>query len=170
MLSHSLQGKFSGKASVPRSQKSKKPFFQDNELYHLNAHKQEMSSDTQVRQSNVDVLIIVSAIVEALVGHLASVMADQDQGAGPAGVIAADWMARFTKYGIKTRVVDKRSHKVFTGQADGLNPRSIEMFQSFNLAGKICSEGGVVCTVRYTLLKWITHSEPNERSFVLGTK
>ncbi|TIB04248.1 hypothetical protein E3P96_01660 [Wallemia ichthyophaga] len=78
-----------------------------------------MASDPQIKNSNVDVLII---------------------GAGPAGVIAADWLARFTKYGVKTRVVDKRSHKVFTGQADGLNPRSIEMFQSFNIANKIVSE------------------------------
>lgn len=92
---------------------------------------------SDIKQSNVDVLVIVG---------LRNVLCFFSwqlnfQGAGPAGVIAADWLARFTKYGVTARVIDKRSHKVFTGQADGLNPRSLEMFQSFNLMGKIGSEG-----------------------------
>lgn len=83
---------------------------------------------SDIKQSNVDVLVI---------------------GAGPAGVIAADWLARFTKYGVTARVIDKRSHKVFTGQADGLNPRSLEMFQSFNLMGKIGSEANPMNEVSF---------------------
>ena len=38
-------------------------------------------------------------------------------GAGPAGFMMALWMSRL---GIKTRIVDKRTDKVFSGQADGL--------------------------------------------------
>ena len=38
-------------------------------------------------------------------------------GAGPAGMMTALWMSRL---GIKTRIVDKRTDKVFSGQADGL--------------------------------------------------
>lgn len=38
-------------------------------------------------------------------------------GAGPAGMMMALWMSRL---GIKTRIVDKRTDKVFSGQADGL--------------------------------------------------
>lgn len=37
-------------------------------------------------------------------------------GAGPAGLMLALWMSRL---GIKTRIVDKRTDKVFSGQADG---------------------------------------------------
>lgn len=37
-------------------------------------------------------------------------------GAGPAGLMLALWMARL---GVKTRIVDKRTDKVFSGQADG---------------------------------------------------
>lgn len=37
-------------------------------------------------------------------------------GAGPAGMMMALWMARL---GIKARIVDKRTGKVFSGQADG---------------------------------------------------
>jgi phenol 2-monooxygenase len=46
-------------------------------------------------QSEVDVLIV---------------------GAGPAGLMLALWMSRL---GIKTRIIDKRTDKVFSGQADG---------------------------------------------------
>jgi phenol 2-monooxygenase len=37
-------------------------------------------------------------------------------GAGPAGLMLSMWMARL---GVKTRIVDKRTAKVFSGQADG---------------------------------------------------
>ena len=37
-------------------------------------------------------------------------------GAGPAGLMMALWMARL---GINARIVDKRTGKVFSGQADG---------------------------------------------------
>ena len=37
-------------------------------------------------------------------------------GAGPAGLMLSLWMSRL---GIRTRVVDKRTGKIFSGQADG---------------------------------------------------
>ncbi|KAK5212378.1 hypothetical protein LTR41_002620 [Exophiala xenobiotica] len=49
-------------------------------------------------------------------------------GAGPAGLMMAMWMA---KCGIKTRIVDKRGTKIFNGQADGLQCRTLEIFDSF---------------------------------------
>ncbi|KAL1876075.1 hypothetical protein Plec18167_005336 [Paecilomyces lecythidis] len=55
-------------------------------------------------------------------------------GAGPAGLMAATWMSRC---GIKTRIVDKRSTKIFTGQADGLQCRTLEIFDSFGFADKV---------------------------------
>lgn len=50
---------------------------------------------TTLPESEVDVLII---------------------GAGPAGLMLALWLARL---GVKTRIVDKRTSKVYSGQADG---------------------------------------------------
>lgn len=50
-------------------------------------------------------------------------------GAGPAGLMMANWMSRC---GIKTRVVDKRGTKIFNGQADGLQCRTLEIFDSFS--------------------------------------
>lgn len=57
--------------------------------------KDKMAVERDVPISEVDVLII---------------------GAGPAGLMMALWMARL---GIKARIVDKRTAKVFSGQADG---------------------------------------------------
>lgn len=58
------------------------------------------------RDSHVDVLII---------------------GAGPAGLMMATWLA---KCSINARIVDKRGTKIFNGQADGLQCRTLEIFDS----------------------------------------
>ncbi|KAF5977247.1 putative phenol 2-monooxygenase [Fusarium bulbicola] len=62
------------------------------------------------RQNHVDVLIV---------------------GAGLAGLMMATWLA---KCGIKTRIVDKRGTKIFNGQADGLQCRTLEILDSFGFA------------------------------------
>ena len=79
-------------------------------------------------------------------------------GAGPAGLMAALWLSRFPE--IRTRIVDKRSDKLFVGQADGLQCRStssvrghadlpaLEVFNSFGIAHHIEREGTVVEEVR----------------------
>ncbi|ROV89392.1 hypothetical protein VSDG_08644 [Cytospora chrysosperma] len=77
-----------------------------------------------VPESNVDVLII---------------------GAGPAGLMAASWMAHC---GIKTRIVDKRNSKIFTGQADGLQCRSLEIFDSLGFADRVWKEANHMIEVR----------------------
>ncbi|QSZ35693.1 hypothetical protein DSL72_006815 [Monilinia vaccinii-corymbosi] len=58
-------------------------------------------------------------------------------GAGPAGLMAATWMARC---GINARIVDKRGNKIFTGQADGLQCRTLEIFDSFDFADRAWKE------------------------------
>jgi phenol 2-monooxygenase len=74
-------------------------------------------------------------------------------GAGPAGLMLANWMSRL---GIRTRIVDKRSTKVgpfdlhmknysflakvFSGQADGLQCRTLEIFDSFDFAHRAWRE------------------------------
>ncbi|KAG6908894.1 hypothetical protein DXG01_002872 [Tephrocybe rancida] len=61
-----------------------------------------------IKTSDVDVLII---------------------GAGPAGLMACNALARA---GINVRIVDKRPVKVAAGQADGIQPRTIEVLQVRN--------------------------------------
>ncbi|KAI1633037.1 phenol hydroxylase [Biscogniauxia mediterranea] len=75
-----------------------------------------MAVNGQTPESNVDVLII---------------------GAGPAGLMAASWMAHC---GVKTRIVDKRNTKIFCGQADGLQCRSLEIFDSLGFADRAWKE------------------------------
>ncbi|KAI8720130.1 hypothetical protein NCS52_00457700 [Fusarium sp. LHS14.1] len=70
----------------------------------------------QVPESNVDVLIV---------------------GAGPAGLMAAAWMAHC---GVKARIVDKRNAKIFCGQADGLQCRSLEIFDSLGFGDRAWKE------------------------------
>ncbi|KAL1896133.1 hypothetical protein Sste5346_004875 [Sporothrix stenoceras] len=69
-----------------------------------------------VNESKVDVLVV---------------------GAGPAGYMATLWFARM---GIKTKFIDKRSTKIFTGQADGLQPRVLEVFETFGFADRAAKE------------------------------
>ena len=58
-------------------------------------------------------------------------------GAGPAGLMAATWAARC---GIQARIVDKRGTKIFNGQADGLQCRSLEIFDSLGFADRVLKE------------------------------
>jgi len=58
-------------------------------------------------------------------------------GAGPAGLMMALWMSRL---GIRARIVDKRTGKIFSGQADGFQVRSLEMLDSFGIGERIVKE------------------------------
>lgn len=58
-------------------------------------------------------------------------------GAGPAGLMAATWAARC---GIRARVIDKRGTKILSGQADGLQCRSLEILDSFGFADRVWKE------------------------------
>lgn len=51
--------------------------------------------------------------------------------------MAAAWMAHC---GIKTRIVDKRNAKIFSGQADGLQCRSLEIFDSLGFGDRAWKE------------------------------
>lgn len=59
-------------------------------------------------------------------------------GAGPAGLMAAAWAS---SYGISTRILDKNASQVKTGQADGLQSRTLEIFDSFGFADRPLKEG-----------------------------
>ncbi|KDQ61457.1 hypothetical protein JAAARDRAFT_150177 [Jaapia argillacea MUCL 33604] len=70
-----------------------------------------------VKESDVDVLVI---------------------GAGPAGLMCANAL---TQAGVNVRIVDKKPVKVEWGQADGIQPRTIEVLQSYGLAERLLKDG-----------------------------
>jgi len=59
-------------------------------------------------------------------------------GAGPAGLVAAAWASR---YKISCRIVDRNASRVATGHADGLQPRTVEILDSFGIADRPLKEG-----------------------------
>ncbi|KAJ9115387.1 hypothetical protein QFC22_005142 [Naganishia vaughanmartiniae] len=83
-------------------------------------------SDTTTTNSTVDVLII---------------------GAGPAGLMAANWLSRFPD--ISTRIIDKRNGDLENGQADGLNSRSLEIFESLGIYEIIGKEGSRMSEIAF---------------------
>lgn len=60
--------------------------------------------------------------------------------------MAATWMARC---GVKARIIDKRGTKVFNGQADGLQCRSLEIFDSFGFADRVWKEANHMLEVKW---------------------
>ncbi|TFK71665.1 hypothetical protein BDN72DRAFT_427817 [Pluteus cervinus] len=58
-------------------------------------------------------------------------------GAGPAGLMACNALL---KAGVSVRIVDRRAAKVAAGQADGIQPRTIEVLQSYGLADRLLRE------------------------------
>lgn len=58
-------------------------------------------------------------------------------GSGSAGLMAALWLA---KYGVSFRVLERRNGPLKAGQADGVQCRTVEIFESFGLADKLLKE------------------------------
>lgn len=48
--------------------------------------------------------------------------------------MAALWMAQL---GIQTRIIDRRGTRVLNGHADGFHPRTLEIFDSFDIVDVI---------------------------------
>ncbi|CAL1714087.1 unnamed protein product [Somion occarium] len=67
-------------------------------------------------------------------------------GAGPAGLMCAQGLKRA---GVNVRIIDKRPKKVAAGQADGVQPRTIEVLQSYGLAERLLREGNQMHMVAF---------------------
>lgn len=59
-------------------------------------------------------------------------------GSGPAGMLLAAQMSQFP--GVVTRIIERRDGRLPLGQADGIQPRSVETFQAFGFAERIIAE------------------------------
>lgn len=59
-------------------------------------------------------------------------------GSGPAGLTLAAQLSQFPE--IKTRLIERKEEPMFLGQADGINCRSMEMFEAFGFAEKVLKE------------------------------
>lgn len=66
-------------------------------------------------------------------------------GAGPAGMTVAAQLSAFPD--IDTRIIDRRAGRLEVGNADGIQPRSLETFEAFGFAGRLIEEA---CTVMET--------------------
>jgi len=60
--------------------------------------------------------------------------------------MAATWLARFP--GLKVRFVEKRDGKIFAGQADGIQCRTLEVFESFGFADRVWKDANHMLEVR----------------------
>ncbi|MDM7854526.1 FAD-binding monooxygenase [Cellulomonas alba] len=80
-------------------------------------------------------------------------------GTGPAGMITAAQLSQFPD--VVTRVVDRRPGRLAVGQADGIQPRSVETFQAFGFAGRIAEEAYRVTQVCF----W--HPDPADPSRIV---
>ncbi|GAA5913952.1 uncharacterized protein JCM6883_000131 [Sporobolomyces salmoneus] len=70
-------------------------------------------------------------------------------GAGPAGCMALDVLSRYAERGLTCRIIDKRSAKLDNGQADGLNSRTLEVFESLGFVESIEKEGSRMSSIRF---------------------
>lgn len=59
-------------------------------------------------------------------------------GSGPAGMLLAAQMSQFPE--VTTRMIERRDGRLVLGQADGIQPRSVETFQAFGFAERIVAE------------------------------
>ncbi|MFK8081922.1 MAG: FAD-dependent monooxygenase [Granulosicoccus sp.] len=91
--------------------------------YHLDGYETgdpsvaAASAAASVNTQNVDVLIV---------------------GCGPAGLTLATQLSVFPDLSLK--IVERKSGPLEVGQADGIACRSVEMFEAFDMAEKVCKE------------------------------
>lgn len=50
-------------------------------------------------------------------------------------------LARYTDRGLTVRIIDKRSGKLDNGQANGLNSRTLEIFEALDFVEAVSKEG-----------------------------
>lgn len=67
-------------------------------------------------------------------------------GSGSAGLCAATWLAR---YGIQCKILERRDGPMKMGQADGVQCRTVEIFESFGIGEELLREAYHVLEVNF---------------------
>ncbi|KAJ5159398.1 uncharacterized protein N7482_006402 [Penicillium canariense] len=67
-------------------------------------------------------------------------------GSGSAGLCAATWLAR---YGVRCKVLERRDGPMKMGQADGVQCRTVEIFESFGISEELLREAYHVVEVNF---------------------
>jgi phenol 2-monooxygenase len=75
-------------------------------------------------------------------------------GSGSAGLCAATWLA---KCGVRCKILDSRPGPLDRGQADGVQCRTVEVFESFGLSEELLSEAYHVLEMTF----WSSNEEGN---------
>ncbi|GHD04650.1 FAD-binding monooxygenase [Zhihengliuella salsuginis] len=68
-------------------------------------------------------------------------------GTGPAGMLTAAQMSQFPS--VSTRIIERRPGRLEIGQADGIQARSVETFQSFGFAERIIAEAYTITEMAF---------------------
>ncbi|GAA3764716.1 FAD-dependent monooxygenase [Microbacterium kribbense] len=82
-------------------------------------------------------------------------------GSGPAGMLLAAQMSRFPS--VVTRMIERRDGRLVLGQADGIQPRSVETFQAFGFGPHIIAEAYNIGWMNY----WTP--DPDNRDNIIRT-
>lgn len=83
-------------------------------------------------------------------------------GTGPAGMLLAAQLSQYPE--VSTRIIERRDGRLEIGQADGLQPRSIETFQAFGFAAQLLQEA-----YRITEM-WYWRPDPHNRRHIQRTE
>jgi phenol 2-monooxygenase (NADPH) len=75
-------------------------------------------------------------------------------GSGSAGICAAVWLARC---GVNFKILESRPHPLENGQADGVQCRTVEIFESFGLSVDLLKEAYHVLEVAF----WAAEADGN---------
>ncbi|EKG22104.1 Monooxygenase FAD-binding protein [Macrophomina phaseolina MS6] len=95
--------------------------------------------DEELREGSADVLTADIPNVNGTYGFQGPSTSDVlVVGAGPAGLMLADNLARF---GMKVQIIDNRPDRTLTGRADGLQPKSIETLRQMRLVDPLMRKG-----------------------------
>ena len=81
-------------------------------------------------------------------------------GSGSAGLAAATWLAR---YGVPCRVLERRDGPLDIGQADGVQCRTVEIFESFGVGEELLRES-------YHVLEFAFWEADDDSGIVLKTR
>ncbi|MHA7986311.1 FAD-dependent monooxygenase [Rathayibacter sp. CAU 1779] len=82
-------------------------------------------------------------------------------GSGPAGMLLAAQLSQFPD--VTTRIIEQRDGRLAIGQADGIQPRSVETFQAFGFAPQIVAEAYNIGWMNY----WTP--DPEHRENIIRT-